>query len=67
MTDAHQEDHDCYETVFPDLCSLLDALERAILDEDLDRARVLVMGRFNIVRKHGFEVRRIPTDGGAMQ
>lgn len=54
-----------YEAVFPDLCSLLDAIEGALNERDGERAEKLVKGRFDIIKKHGFKVEftGLPTSG----
>lgn len=54
-----------YEAVFPDLCSLLDAIEQALDDHDGERAEELVKGRFDIIKKYGFKVEftGLPTSG----
>lgn len=45
-----------YQAWAVDLSSLLDAIEMALREEDYDRARQLVAGRFDIAEKHGLRV-----------
>ncbi len=45
-----------YEAWVIDLCSLLDAIEAALSDDDTRRARILVAGRHTIAEAQGLEV-----------
>lgn len=45
-----------YEEWAISMCTLLDAIEKALRDHDIDRAKKLVMGRFDIMEKHGLEI-----------
>ncbi len=58
---------DVYEKWAVDLMSLLDAIEMALIDNDEDSAKELVMGRFGIVEKHGFSVEITGTQARGLQ
>ena len=45
-----------FEGVFGDWAGLLDAIEMALGEEDLERAHELVKGRFAMAEKHGLTV-----------
>jgi hypothetical protein len=45
-----------YEAWAVDMCSLLDAIEAALSDDDTARARVLVAGRHRIAEAQGLNV-----------
>ena len=45
-----------FEGLFHDWAGLLDAIEQALGEEDLDRAHELVKGRFAMAEKHGLTV-----------
>ena len=51
MTDDGQGNYEKWAT---DLCTLMDEIEMALADEDMDRAEQLVAGRFNIGEQNGF-------------
>ncbi|KKL84525.1 hypothetical protein LCGC14_1963910 [marine sediment metagenome] len=42
-----------YEVWATDMCTLLDAIEIAVNDGDLERVKTLVMGRFDLAEKNG--------------
>lgn len=50
-----------------DLSSLLDAIEVAINEDDLERAMTLVAGRFDIAEKNGLTVEFTGIVCGGMQ
>lgn len=56
-----------FEKWATDLCSLLDAIEMALRNDDTDRALELVMGRFQIAEDNGLEIRALGTDPAGMQ
>ena len=56
-----------YEQWAVDLCSLLDAIEIALDEDDLDRAQTLVAGRFDIAENNGFIVEFTGIDGAGIQ
>jgi hypothetical protein len=56
-----------YETVFVDLCTLLDAIEKALGERDGEKAEALVKGRFGILEKHGFKVEWTGMPAGGTQ
>ena len=45
-----------YEGWALDMCSLLDAIERALSDGEILKARKLIVGRHQIAEAHGLKV-----------
>ena len=45
-----------FQALFCEFATLLDAIEAAIDEGEIERAEELVAGRFNIARKHGLIV-----------
>ncbi len=45
-----------YQALFCEFSTLLDAIEAAIDEGEIERAQELVAGRFDIARKHGLTV-----------
>lgn len=45
-----------YQALFCDFSTLLDAIEAAIDEGEIERAQELVAGRFDMARKHGLTV-----------
>ena len=56
-----------YEKWAKDMCSLLDAVEKALSDDDLDRARTLIQGRFSMAEEHGLIIEIIGSQTDRMQ
>jgi len=53
--DKDEEVEGDFEGAFCSMSSLFDAVEKALPD-DVDRARELVAGRFDMIEQHGFRV-----------
>ena len=45
-----------FQPVFIEVCALMDAVEMALNAGEHDRALELIVGRFEILEKHGFDV-----------
>lgn len=50
-----------------ELCSLLDAIEIALGQEDLNRVKILIGGRFRIAKAHGIKIKWTGTQAAGMQ
>ncbi len=50
-----------------DLCSLLDAIEEALREDDIPRARAYVAGRHQIAEAHGLEIVLMGTQTAGLQ
>ena len=55
------------EKLFTDLCTLLDAIEMALADEDAELAHELVISRFEIMEGHGLTVEFTGPASGKVQ
>ena len=56
-----------YEGWAVDLCSLLDAIELALSEGDIPKARAFLAGRFQIAKAHGLTVEFTGTQAAGMQ
>ena len=56
-----------YEKWALDMCSLLDAIEKALSDSDYERAKTLTLGRFDMAGKYGLKVVFTGIQAGGIQ
>ena len=56
-----------YEKWALDMCSLLDAIEKALSDSDYERAMTLTRGRHDMAEKHGLKVVLTGVQTGGIQ
>ena len=50
-----------------EMCSLLDAIEIALGNEDLDTARIFLKGRFRIAEAHGLKAEFMDKQAAGIQ
>ena len=65
--DENMSDEVNYEGWALDMCSLLDAIEMALSDGEIEKAHTLIIGRHQIAEAHGLKVEFMGTQAAGIQ